>query len=153
MVILHSYIAAPGQTGCFFRDAAMALPCLLETFSFHRMAAMQMWDGDFGILPVLEDGGKVVGVITDRDICEGAGGWEGGIKSAGCRRHTSSDLRPSRSDAGCSTVSTAPTVGRVMIDYSDGPGGLPGSAEYRRKNRCQEIAELSQRAPRNGLRT
>ena len=33
------------------------------------MAAMQMWNGDFGILPVLEDGGKVVGMITDRDIC------------------------------------------------------------------------------------
>ncbi len=32
------------------------------------MAAMQMWDGDFGILPVL-DGNRIVGVITDRDIC------------------------------------------------------------------------------------
>jgi CBS domain-containing protein len=36
------------------------------------MAAMQMWDGDFGVLPVLEDGGKVVGIITDRDICMAA---------------------------------------------------------------------------------
>ena len=33
------------------------------------MAAMQMWEGDFGVLPVLADGGKVVGMITDRDIC------------------------------------------------------------------------------------
>jgi CBS domain-containing protein len=32
------------------------------------MAAMQMWEGDLGVLPVL-DGGQVVGVITDRDIC------------------------------------------------------------------------------------
>jgi len=32
-------------------------------------AAMQMWRGDFGALPVLADGGKVVGMITDRDIC------------------------------------------------------------------------------------
>ena len=32
-------------------------------------AAMQMWRGDFGILPVVADGHKVVGVITDRDIC------------------------------------------------------------------------------------
>jgi CBS domain-containing protein len=31
-------------------------------------AAMRMWDGDCGILPVIE-AGKVVGVITDRDIC------------------------------------------------------------------------------------
>ena len=35
------------------------------------MAAMQMWNGDFGFLPVV-DGGKVVGVITDRDICMAA---------------------------------------------------------------------------------
>lgn len=35
------------------------------------MAAMQMWEGDFGALPVVEDGGKVVGMITDRDICMG----------------------------------------------------------------------------------
>jgi predicted transcriptional regulator len=33
------------------------------------MAAVQMWNGDFGVLPVLGDRGKVVGMITDRDIC------------------------------------------------------------------------------------
>jgi CBS domain-containing protein len=27
-----------------------------------------MWEGDCGVLPVVADGGKVVGVITDRDI-------------------------------------------------------------------------------------
>lgn len=32
-------------------------------------AAMRMWRGDCGVLPVLADGQKVVGVITDRDIC------------------------------------------------------------------------------------
>src|SRR5215472_7354603 len=31
--------------------------------------AMQMWDGDFGTLPVVDDEGKVIGMITDRDIC------------------------------------------------------------------------------------
>ena len=34
--------------------------------------AMQMWRGDFGILPVLAAGRKVVGVVTDRDICMAA---------------------------------------------------------------------------------
>ena len=34
-------------------------------------AAMQMWRGDFGVLPVV-DSGKVVGMITDRDICMAA---------------------------------------------------------------------------------
>ena len=32
-------------------------------------AAMRMWRNDCGILPVVADGEKVVGVITDRDIC------------------------------------------------------------------------------------
>jgi CBS domain-containing protein len=34
-------------------------------------AAMQMWRGDFGVLPVVASG-KVVGIITDRDICMAA---------------------------------------------------------------------------------
>jgi CBS domain-containing protein len=34
-------------------------------------AAMMMWDGDCGFLPVVE-GERLVGVITDRDICMGA---------------------------------------------------------------------------------
>lgn len=32
-------------------------------------AGWSMWEGDCGILPVVDDAGKVVGVISDRDIC------------------------------------------------------------------------------------
>lgn len=32
-------------------------------------AAVMMWDNDCGVLPVIKDGSKVVGLITDRDIC------------------------------------------------------------------------------------
>jgi CBS domain-containing protein len=32
-------------------------------------AAMRMWDSDFGTLPVVDNDGKVIGMITDRDIC------------------------------------------------------------------------------------
>ena len=35
-------------------------------------AARFMWDNNCGILPVVKDGGKVVGLITDRDICMAA---------------------------------------------------------------------------------
>lgn len=35
-------------------------------------AAMRMWRNDCGVLPVVADGGKVVGMITDRDICMAA---------------------------------------------------------------------------------
>ena len=36
-------------------------------------AAMLMWDGDCGILPVEDPQGKICGVITDRDVCMAVG--------------------------------------------------------------------------------
>ncbi len=35
-------------------------------------AAMKMWDSDCGILPVVNQDGKVISMITDRDICMAA---------------------------------------------------------------------------------
>lgn len=32
-------------------------------------AAKEMWENNCGILPIIKDGRKVVGMITDRDIC------------------------------------------------------------------------------------
>ena len=32
-------------------------------------AVREMWDGDCGALPVVNDEGRVTGMITDRDIC------------------------------------------------------------------------------------
>jgi CBS domain-containing protein len=36
------------------------------------VAAKMMWDSDCGVLPVLNIEGKVMGVVTDRDICMSA---------------------------------------------------------------------------------
>lgn len=33
------------------------------------VAAREMWENDCGVLPIVKDGQKVVGMITDRDIC------------------------------------------------------------------------------------
>ena len=35
-------------------------------------AAQLMWDHDFGALPVVDADGRLVGMITDRDICMAA---------------------------------------------------------------------------------
>lgn len=35
-------------------------------------AAHAMWSGDCGVLPVVNDAGRLVGMVTDRDICMGA---------------------------------------------------------------------------------
>ena len=32
-------------------------------------AAQRMWEGDCGALPVVDEDGRLVGMITDRDIC------------------------------------------------------------------------------------
>jgi CBS domain-containing protein len=36
------------------------------------VAAARMWDADIGVVPVVNDDGKLTGVITDRDICMAA---------------------------------------------------------------------------------
>jgi CBS domain-containing protein len=35
-------------------------------------AAQLMWDGDCGVLPVVDEAGKPIGIVTDRDICMAA---------------------------------------------------------------------------------
>jgi CBS domain-containing protein len=42
--------------------------CIRATDSL-AAAAEIMWQHDCGVVPVQEDGGRVVGVVTDRDIC------------------------------------------------------------------------------------
>lgn len=39
-------------------------------------AAQKMWDRDCGVLPIVGDDGRLVGIITDRDICMAA--WSKG---------------------------------------------------------------------------
>ncbi len=47
-----------------------ARTCTMETTV--GAAGWEMWEGDCGMLPVLDSAGKVVSVITDRDICMAA---------------------------------------------------------------------------------
>jgi len=49
------------------RDVAT---CVVDD-SLNR-AAQLMWDGDFGVVPVVGPEGSIVGMITDRDVCMAA---------------------------------------------------------------------------------
>ena len=42
--------------------------CCADTDNLH-IAAQRMWECDVGAVPVVNDSGKLVGVVTDRDIC------------------------------------------------------------------------------------
>ncbi len=37
-----------------------------------QLAAQIMWDNDCGVVPVVDDDGRVIGMVTDRDICMAA---------------------------------------------------------------------------------
>src|SRR5215467_9337471 len=50
-------------------DVMMGTPYSCEPQANLGIAAELMWKGDCGFLPVTESSGKVVGVVTDRDIC------------------------------------------------------------------------------------
>ena len=51
------------------KEILTANPKVCTTTTNLAEAASFMWDYDCGILPVVGDEGKVVGLITDRDIC------------------------------------------------------------------------------------
>ena len=37
-----------------------------------NVAAQRMWENDFGVVPVLDENGRVIAMLTDRDICMAA---------------------------------------------------------------------------------
>ncbi|MBZ0233742.1 MAG: CBS domain-containing protein [Deltaproteobacteria bacterium] len=47
-------------------------PIICHSHDDLQRAAQLMWEHDIGCLPVLDDDGHVVGMITDRDICMSA---------------------------------------------------------------------------------
>ena len=54
------------------RDVMIPNPTVCQLTDNLAAAASLMWENDCGILPVLTEGEKVVGLITDRDICMAA---------------------------------------------------------------------------------
>ncbi|HYL97545.1 MAG TPA: CBS domain-containing protein [Blastocatellia bacterium] len=55
------------------RDAMTAVPTICGAKTNLATAIELMWNGDCGILPVVDGANKVIGVITDRDIAVATG--------------------------------------------------------------------------------
>lgn len=63
------------------KEIMTVVPKACTTTTNLAEAASFMWDHDCGILPVVGDGGRVVGLITDRDICIGGATKNGNLSS------------------------------------------------------------------------
>jgi CBS domain-containing protein len=51
------------------QDIMSAVPLTCGAYTNLAEVVQLMWQGDCGIIPIVEDGNRVVGVVTDRDIC------------------------------------------------------------------------------------
>jgi len=54
------------------RDIMTAEVQTCRSYESLNAAAQKMWETDVGAIPVLDDKGRVVGMLTDRDICMAA---------------------------------------------------------------------------------
>lgn len=90
-------------------------------------AANVMWEHDCGIVPVLDAGGKLVGVVTDRDICMAAFFHGARLSELPVREVMARDLHTVRPEASLHDgleLMRAMQVRRVPV--VDGEGALAG---------------------------
>lgn len=62
----------PEQETTRVRDVMKLAPTTCRPTDDLSEAARLMWEGDFGVVPVVDDQGKPVGMLTDRDVCMAA---------------------------------------------------------------------------------
>lgn len=56
----------------YVRDLMTRNPATCSPRDSLNRAAQLMWDGDHGVVPVVDETGRVLGMITDRDVCMSA---------------------------------------------------------------------------------
>ncbi|HSP95738.1 MAG TPA: CBS domain-containing protein [Candidatus Dormibacteraeota bacterium] len=117
-------------------------------------AAQLMWDNDCGCLPVRDDGGRVVGMITDRDICMAAylqGGPLCALKVSSAMSHDTFACRADDTIAQAEATMRAHQVRRLpVLDREDRLVGilslndiaLEAGEEMQRKQKAVNLAEI-----------
>lgn len=88
-----------------------------------QRAADIMWNHDCGAVPVVQDGGRLVGIITDRDLCMAAytrGSSLTGVKVAAAMAHDVATCTPEDTIAHAFELMAQRRVRRIPVVDADG---------------------------------
>jgi CBS-domain-containing membrane protein len=105
-----------------------------------NLAAQLMWEHDCGALPIVDDVGQVIGMITDRDVCMGA--YTRGlplvdIKVASCASHGIVTIREDESVDAAQALMQRHRIRRVpVVDPTGRPVGIVSMTDLARHARC-----------------
>lgn len=86
-------------------------------------AAQVMWENDCGCVPVVDDEGHAVGMITDRDVCMAAytqGGPLGHLEVSNAMAHGLHSCRPADTIVEAESIMRAQQVHRLPVVDTEG---------------------------------
>lgn len=110
-------------------------------------AAKMMWDGDCGLVPVLNDERHITGVITDRDICIAAATRSMSPAEIRARDVMARDVATCAHDADVRTALTMLKERRVrrlpVVDEDDRLVGVISMNDLVNRAECRRGAEVS----------
>jgi CBS domain-containing protein len=88
-----------------------------------NVAAQKMWDHDCGAIPIVNDKGKLVGIVTDRDVCMAAYTQARPLHELPIHIAMSKEIlsvRPEQDIAEVEELMTAKQVRRIPVVDADG---------------------------------
>ncbi len=110
------------------KDLMTQPACICTIHDTANTVARMMWEHDCGIVPVVDDNGKLVGVATDRDVCMAAyfqGRRLADIPIESCMTREPSVCRPEDALAHAEQVMSDRQVHRVpVVDQAGLPIGM-----------------------------
>ncbi|HWU86709.1 MAG TPA: CBS domain-containing protein [Kofleriaceae bacterium] len=101
------------------------------------VAAQKMWDNDCGVLPVIDGAGRMVGILTDRDICMSA--WSQGrmlnaIRTEEAMSKQVFSVKPDQEIGVAEVLMTKHQVRRLpVVDASEKPIGVFSMNDFTRE--------------------
>jgi CBS domain-containing protein len=99
-------------------------------------AARLMWENDCGVIPVIDDGGRLVGMVTDRDICMAAYTQGAPLDAIETRTAMAPSVLACRADDSVESVERLMKEGQVrripIIDDDRRPVGIVSMSDLAR---------------------